>query len=393
MATRTPPRPVEIEVISQISEVPAADWDALVSPDDPFTEHGFLHALEASGSVGKNTGWQPVHVLARRKGALIGAAPLYLKHHSYGEYIFDWGWAEAAQRAGLAYYPKLTCAVPFTPVTGRRLLTGPGPIQQDTAETLMDGIRAVAHATKARSIHLLFTSQEEHQLLASHDLIPRTTYQFHWDNRGYADFEDWLSRFRSRRRKEVHRERRQADESGARIRVVPGGDLSEEEWAALSSFYRDTVDKKMAQAYLSPDFFHHIRAHLSHRVLAFLADKDGAAVAGALAFQRGAHLYGRYWGCRPGWERLHFELCYHRPIAHCIENGWTRFEAGAQGIHKIQRGLMPARTYSLHQLAHQGLADAVRSALIQEDAYIEKEMAALSGRGPFRRGDPEDAPG
>jgi len=394
MAPRPPPTPIEIQVISSMKEVQPDRWDALVQPDDPFTEHAFLHALEASGSVGPGTGWQPVHLLARQGEALVGAAPLYLKHHSYGEYIFDWGWAEAAQRAGVAYYPKLTSAVPFTPVTGRRLLTGPGPLNEPVCTALISGMRAVAKTTKAQSIHLLFTTEEEHALLVSDpDLIGRVTHQFHWHNADYTDWEDWLGHFRSRRRKEVRRERRQASESGARIRVLPGHALAAEDWAALDRFYRDTVQRKWAQAYLSPDFFSHAREHLGHRTLIFLADEQGTPVAGALAFQRGRHLFGRYWGCAPGWERLHFELCYHRPIDYCIEHGLSRFEAGAQGIHKIQRGLMPAHTWSLHQVAHPGLARAVREAMVHEGARIQEEMTLLKRHGPFRRDTTGDGSG
>jgi predicted N-acyltransferase len=394
MPPRHPPAPVEVEVVSSLAEVAAEEWDALVQPDDPFTEHAFLHALETSQSVGPGTGWQPVHLLARQGDTIVGAAPLYLKQHSYGEYIFDWGWAEACHRAGVAYYPKLTSAVPFTPATGRRLLTGPGPLDEKVALALISGMRAVCEATKAQSIHLLFITQEEHALLGQDPgLIGRVTHQFHWNNPGCTDFEDWLGRFRARRRKEVRRERRQACESGARIRVLRGTEMTEQEWRAVDRFYRDTVQRKRAQAYLSESFFHHARLLLGHRARIFLADQDGTPVAAALAFERGRHLYGRYWGCESGWERLHFELCYHRPIAHCIEHGLVHFEAGAQGFHKIQRGLMPAKTYSAHQLAHPGLGQAVRAAMIEEGARIQEEMVFLEGHGPFRRDADSSEPG
>jgi predicted N-acyltransferase len=373
-------------VIRDLSEVPAEEWDALVSPDDPFTEHAFLRTLETSGSVGQGTGWQPIHVLIRRSGVLVGAAPLYLKHHSYGEYIFDWGWADAAQRAGVPYYPKLTCAVPFTPATGRRLLTGPGDLVPEVAWALIAGLRGVAKRTNAQSIHLLFITEEEHALLQQDPvLIPRLSHQFHWTNKGYQDFDDWLSHFRSRRRKVVRRERRAAAESGTVIRVLSGSELTDSHWAALHRFYQHTVEKKGAHAYLSPDFFYQAREQLHGSVIGFFAEHAGIPIAGALAFQRGAHLYGRYWGCDPGWERLHFELCYHLPIDLCIDRGWHRFEAGAQGIHKIQRGLMPAQTWSIHQLAHPGLARAVRTALVQECTHVQREIAMLEQHGPFRR--------
>jgi predicted N-acyltransferase len=384
---RTPPKSLETEVIGSIAEVAAEEWNALVGPSDPFTEHGFLLALEQSGSVGKGSGWQPVHVLIRADKRLIGAAPLYLKQHSYGEYIFDWGWAEAAHQAGVPYYPKLTCAVPFTPATGRRLLTGPGPLVPAICRALLSGMRGVANATQAQSIHLLFMTQEEHTFIQSEAaFIPRTTHQFHWHNTGYADFEHWLEGFRSRRRKEVRRERRAAVDSGAQVAVLRGPEITAAHWAALRGFYEHTVDKKGAHAYLQPDFFHRVRNQLQHSAVAFIAEHQGRPVAGALAFQRGEHLYGRYWGCQPGWEHLHFELCIHQPIEQCITHGWSRFEAGAQGVHKVQRGLMPASTWSAHQLAHPGLHRAVVQATVQEGEQVRVEMEVLARHGPFRRG-------
>lgn len=375
-----------------MADVDEQAWNALVDPNDPFTEYGFLRALEESGSVGRAAGWLPVHLLAHREERLVGAIPLYLKNHSYGEYIFDWGWAEAAQRAGLAYYPKLVSAVPFTPATGRRVLTGPGDLDKSIARPMIEGLRAVASTTKAHSIHLLFVTPEEHSLIQeSPDFIPRVTHQFHWQNNGYRDFEHWLSFFRSRRRKEVRRERRQAFESGARVRIVPGSALTPDECAIMREFYEDTIDRKYSTRYLSNDFFARLGTDLAESCLVFLAEAEGAVVAGALTFQRGQHLYGRYWGCRPGWAHLHFELCYHAPIECCILNNWTRFEAGAQGMHKIQRGLMPARTFSAHLLAHSGLARAVREATTHELNTVELELTALRRHGPFRRGaGPED---
>jgi predicted N-acyltransferase len=386
MPTRTPPPDLELTVEPTVSAVDPDEWNALIQPDDPFTEHAFLLALEQSGSVGRETGWLPVHLLARRGDALVGAVPLYLKNHSYGEFIFDWGWAQAAQQAGIPYYPKLVAAVPFTPASGRRLLTGPGPLRADLARTLIGGITALANNTRAQSIHLLFITEEEHRLMEDIDgFIPRTTHQFHWHNDGYTDFDDWLSRFRSRRRKEVKRERRRAADSGATIRIASGESLTESERTALRQFYEDTIGRKWSNAYLTEDFFNRLQSDLGHTALVFLAEADGLPVAAALAFQRGNHLYGRYWGCAPGWEHLHFELCYHQPIALCIERGWTRFEAGAQGPHKIQRGLLPTRTYSAHHLVHPGLERAVRDAMVREDQMTEHEIAVLTAHGPFHR--------
>jgi len=388
MSVQSPPSPIEIEILHDLNSVDAEDWNRLVSPNDPFTEHAFLASLENSGSVGRETGWVPVHLLAKQEGVLVGAAPLYLKNHSYGEYIFDWGWADAARGAGIPYYPKLVSAVPFTPATGRRLLA------QDvtTEKALIDGIHGVAEATRAQSIHVLFCTPDEHQQLSDRtEFIGRMTHQFHWDNDGYEHFDAWLSRFRSRRRKEVRRERKVAKERGARIRMVRGDDLTPELWATLRQFYEDTTARKQAEPYLKRKFFLDGANTLGHSAVAFIAEHDDQVVAGALCFQRGKHLYGRYWGCLPEWSALHFELCYHAPIEACIEHGWSHFEAGAQGMHKMQRGLVPVQTWSAHHLRHPGLHDAVQRATIEEQSHIESEIEWLTEKGPFHR--IQDQPG
>lgn len=384
-----------IEVVQGMHAIPATEWDALVPPDDPFCTHAFLSVLEASGSATRETGWMPAHVLVRAvvdgvPGALLAAAPAYVKDHSYGEYIFDWGWAQACQRAGIAYYPKVVSAVPFTPATGRRLLvSGDAPFDRDTLErVLLDGLRHVADAAEATSLHVLFCTEGERSRGEQQAaVIGRVTSQFHWHDAGYGDFEGWLGTFRSRARKEVRRERRKPAQLGAKVRVVRGPDMTPDHWAALHGFYGDTVEKKWSREYLSPAFFHEFHTELAPLAIALLAEVDGDYVAGALAFQRGSALFGRYWGCRPGFEPLHFELCYHRPIELCLEHGWTRFEAGAQGHHKIKRGLMPAETHSLHWLRHPGLARAVGQAVRDETVEVRRHCVQLAARGPFRRDD------
>ena len=382
MTRQSPPPPIELALIEDLSKVAAADWNSGVDPNDPFAEHAFLSLLEESASVGKQAGWLPVHLVAKRMGSVVGAAPLYLKNNSYGEYIFDWGWAESAQRAGISYYPKLVSAIPFTPATGRRLLTA----KPEVASALIDGMHGVAKATGAQSIHILFmTEAEQKQVAQTTAWIPRTTHQFHWDNDGYPDFESWLQRFRSRRRKEVKRERKIAAQSGAQIRMLRGAELSEAHWQKLADFYKDTTQRKHAMAYLSPEFFALARERLAHTALAFVAEVDGRMVAASLCFQRGSHLYGRYWGCEPAYRSLHFELCYHAPIAACIQAGWTHFEAGAQGMHKLSRGLAPARTFSAHHLHHPGLHKAVAGALTEEKERLDQELKWLDNRTPFHR--------
>ncbi|MFT4977587.1 MAG: putative N-acyltransferase [Myxococcota bacterium] len=376
---------MEVSVVDQISRVSAVEWDALAGADNPFIEHAFLHALEESGSVGGASGWVPAHVLVRDEGALVAAAPLYVKEHSYGEYIFDWGWAEASQRAGIPYYPKLVCAVPFTPATGRRLLSAGDAPTPEQARALVAGFHAVADATKAMSIHMLFSTEAERGLLAEeHRFIPRTTQQFHWHNNNYKSFDHWLEAFRSKDRKNARRERRRAMESIDRIRVVRGDEVTVAEWQVIRAFYQDTTSRKWGQAYLTDKFFDLIGPLLGQRALVFLAEKDDEIVASALTFQKGRHLYGRYWGGQPGFKDLHFELCYHRPIEECIRNGWTLFEAGAQGSHKVKRGLMPAPTWSAHWLRHTGLSDAVGRAMEQEDHMVRAQIDATE-HGPFRR--------
>jgi len=376
--------PITLRVAESIGEIDPTEWNNLTDPNDPFTEHAFLSLLEDSGSVGPQTGWIPVHLLAHRGTQLVGAVPLYLKDNSYGEYIFDWGWAQAAQRAGIPYYPKLVSAVPFTPATGRRLLA----LDAEVEQALFDGLHGVAKATRALSIHMLFCREEERLLGDDRaEFIGRTTHQFHWNNNGYATFDEWLSSFRSRRRKEVRRERTAPAKLGVEVAMLRGDQLTDHHWRAMRGFYERTILKKHAQAYLTEAFFSLAADRLGHSALMFFATHDGNPVAGSLCFQRGTHLMGRYWGCLPAYESLHFELCYHAPIDACIHHGWTHFEAGAQGLHKVQRGLSPARTHSLHHLRHPGLHEAVRDAMVHEDAQVEAELKWCETKLPFHRTD------
>ncbi len=371
----------------------AAEWDALAGADDPFVEHAFLSALETSGSVGRGTGWDPLHVLVRRGGHLVGAAPLYAKSHSYGEYIFDWGWASAAQRAGIRYYPKLLSAVPFTPATGRRLLVANDATQGVVVDALVDGIHALAEQIRASSIHWLFLTAHEHTALAARpECLARLTYQFHWSNPGYASFDDYLGSMRSAARKEVRRERRKAAESGLDIRTKLGTELTSAEWQALFRFYADTAARKGAIAYLTRGFFAEVRRTIPHRVVVALASRGDEPVAGALAFQKGKQLFGRYWGALDDFEALHFELCYYQLIEFAIASGLVRFEAGAQGEHKLKRGLLPSPTYSIHWIRHPGLAEAIAEFLPRETQAVEEEMRFFAEHSPFKRVGAEPMP-
>lgn len=378
---------LEVELVRDIEGAAAADWDALCGPDDPFIEHAFLHALEQSGSVGGDSGWSPCHVLVRDGGRLVGGLPLYVKQHSYGEYVFDWAWAAAAERAGLRYYPKLVSMVPFTPATGRHVLCAEGAHPGQVTRALLQGIDAAATRVSASSVHLLFLDERERdQLLECGDLMPRETLQYHWHNDGYTDFEDYLGHFRSALRKQVRRERREAHATGLELRVLAGPELGDREWAALYAFYRDTCHKRGSGPYLTRRFFELIRKSHAHRVLAVLALRAGEPIAGTLSFQKGANLYGRYWGCLEDYPALHFECCYYVLIDYAISHGLSRFEAGAQGSHKLRRGLLPATVHSLHEVAHPGLRAALADHLPREIAAHRRELHALAEHGPFRRG-------
>ena len=384
---------MKVEIIPRMMDVPAADWDRLTPADDPFSEHAFLLALERSESVCAESGWTPCHVLVEDAGALVAAMPLYIKDNSYGEYIFDWGWAQAAARARIPYYPKLVSAIPFTPVAGGRLLLGGPPTPDDPRiAALLAGANAVARGVRSSGLHVLFCGPAEQRALVAAGATARLTYQFHWENNNYTSFEHWLSGFRHKERKQAKRERQLPE--GVTVREALGPELRDAEIAAIHGFYQDTVDRKGGYDYLRPAFFFdELRVpDLARRVRCFIAERQGEIVSASLCFQKGGGLYGRYWGCKPGFHGLHFELCYHAPIARCITQGWTRFEAGAQGHHKLKRGLMPSPTYSAHWLAHPGLSRAVAEAVAEEEVSTRQHMAALAHHGPFRREEPAGPP-
>lgn len=371
-----------------VGQVGAADWDALAGDDDPFAEHAFLSALEDSGSVGGRSGWRPTHVLVHEGTSLVGALPLYRKEHSYGEYIFDFAWANASARLGAPYYPKLVGMTPLTPATGTRLLVHPEAERARVVRCLLDGALAVAAELRASSVHLNFLSAPEAEEVAAHGaFLARTTHQFHFHNEGYADFEDFVGRFRSSMRKKLRKERRAVAESGLDVGVAEGRELSADDWSRLRAFYLDTCWRKGSEPYLTESFFTLLAERCSDRVVVGYARRNGALVAASLNFEKGKHLYGRYWGCEEDQEMLHFELCYYQLIERAIAKGMTRFEAGAQGTHKLRRGLMPSAIHSAHFIAHPVLRDAVADYLPRERAGELREMEALAQHGPFRRGD------
>jgi predicted N-acyltransferase len=376
---------MKVQLVQSLHDISAGQWDALVGEDNPFTEHAFLLALEDSQSVGPESGWIPCHVAVYDDDALLGALPLYIKSHSYGEYIFDWSWANAAMNMGIDYYPKLVSAVPFTPATGRRILTVDGLVTGPIVDALLGGVSQVAENIGASSIHFLFITQAEKDSLADYGFLPRLTYQFHWESRGWTDFDAFLGDFRRSARRNVLRERRQVNESHLTPRFLTGPELADEHIDALFSFYQNTVARKGAIPYLTAAFFDALKGPLRHRVVSAMAFDNGRPVAGTLGFQKGKHLYGRYWGSEIDLPGLHFELCYYQHIQACLENGWTRFEAGAQGEHKIKRGLMPHATWSAHVIFHPKLAQVVQDYLPREAQHMNYEIDILNTHGPFKR--------
>ena len=387
--------PTTVNVLGSIGEVTADEWDACAGPDNPFIIHGFLSALEDSGSVVADTGWLPRHFVIRNDaGELMACAPLYLKSHSYGEYVFDWGWAEAYERAGGRYYPKLLSAVPFTPVTGPRLLVRGGladALRGDLADALAAGMVQLAERLGVSSLHVTFPTEAEWQRWGQRGMLLRTAQQFHWQNRGYGSFDDFLSDLTSRKRKAIKKERSAVAKHGLDIRTLSGGDITEAHWDAFFGFYLDTSDKKWGSSYLNREFFSLLGERLGASVVLVLVEEQGSRgglpVAGALNLVGGDTLYGRNWGCRANYKFLHFEACYYRAMDYAIKHGLKWVEAGAQGPHKVQRGYLPRRTYSAHWIADPGLRAAVEGFLADERRSMEMEMRMISSQSPFRRAD------
>lgn len=383
---------VEITTYRRIADIGAADWDACACPEaaeggrpaDPFTTFRFLHALEDSGSVGPRTGWTPHHMVARKDGRVIGVAPLYLKSHSQGEYIFDFNWAEAWERAGGRYYPKLQIAVPFTPVTGRRFLTRPGHEGEGMA-ALVEGAVRIADGNDLSSLHVTFCTGAEAEAGAALGLMPRASQQFHWTDAGYGDFDGFLASLSSRKRKMIRRERDGAQAFGGEIVALTGDAIRPGHWDAFWTFYQDTGSRKWGSPYLTRAFFDRLHDTMRDDVLLVLAVRDGRPVAGALNLIGRDTLYGRYWGCIEHHPFLHFELCYYRAIDWALAHGLSRVEAGAQGEHKLARGYLPVQIHSLHWIAEPSFRRAVDQYLRAERAAVDEEIEVLTQYGPFRR--------
>jgi predicted N-acyltransferase len=379
-----------VKFVSSIAAVDAAQWDRCANPDpltfNPFVSHAFLKALEDSRSTGRGSGWLPRHlVLEDEAGEIAAAAPAYIKLHSQGEYVFDHGWAEAYEEAGGRYYPKLQIAVPFTPVPGPRLLVKPGPRAYADEQLLAAAAIEVARQGGLSSVHLTFLSADAAARLRALGFLTRIGQQFHWQNRGYGSFDDFLATLASRKRKSIRKEREAAVAPGSEIEHVTSSAITEAHWDAMFEFYTDTGSRKWGHPYLNRAFFSELGKAMAERCLLVLAKRDGNYIAGALNLIGGDCLYGRYWGATEHHPSLHFEVCYYQAIDFAIRHKLARVEAGAQGEHKLARGYLPVETYSAHWLSDPGLHRAVERFLAKERTMMARYAADLTELGPYRK--------
>lgn len=380
-----------VEIVDRISEIDAAAWDACANPSgvpaNPFTSHAFLNALEASGSARPETGWYPQHLVWRDDGGKLAAVmPCYAKNHSQGEYVFDHGWADAYERAGGQYYPKLQCSVPFTPATGRRVLVRDS-VDRTHAETVMAAALAERCASlNASSAHITFMTKSEWDRFGEAGYLQRIDQQFHWQNNGYDTFDNFLDALSSRKRKTIRRERKGAFENDIEIDWLTGSDITQEHWDAFFAFYMDTGSRKYGRPYLTRKFYRLIGETMAEKILLVMCRRGGRYIAGAINFIGGDTLYGRHWGCVEDHKFLHFEACYYQAIEFAITHKLGFVEAGAQGPHKLARGYVPVTTYSAHHLRDKGLRDAVEDYLQRERFYVSQETRALARYTPFKRG-------
>lgn len=378
-----------VTVAGGIGEVDAKEWDDCAGSHNPFVRHAFLDAMERSGSATAATGWLPRHLLVRDEaGGLVAAAPLYQKSHSFGEYVFDWSWAQAYERAGGRYYPKLQCAVPFTPATGPRLLVRPGEDVPRLRRILAASMVDVAKRVGASSVHVTFPGEDEYQGLADAGYLQRLGSQYHWRNDGYGCFDDFLSRLASRKRKQIRKERDAVARSGARLSTLVGAEVTAWHWDVFHAFYQGTVDRKWGRAYVSRAFFEELSGGALGEsvVLVWAEDADGTPLGAAFNMLGADTLYGRTWGGVTHVDFLHFEACYYRALDFAIARGLARVEAGAQGEHKVSRGYLPTATYSAHWIADPGLAAPVARYLEHERGLIAEDIVQQAEEGPFRKG-------
>ncbi len=382
---------------NDITEIGQEAWDSCANPVssqylpkqvpyDPFISYSFLHAVEKSRSAVAETGWAPYHLLLEDElGTAAGVVPMYLKSHSQGEYVFDYSWADAFERAGGKYYPKLQIAVPFTPATGRRLLVTDSADAESIQEYLLGGVTQVAEKVGVSSVHVTYAEKAQWEKMGSLGFLQRTHQQFHWQNQEFSDFDDFLAALSSKKRKNIKRERKAALAGGVEIERLTGSDIKEHHWDAFYRFYIDTGGRKWGTPYLTREFFSLIGETMAEHILLIMCQRDGRYVAGAINFIGGECLFGRNWGCIEDHPFLHFEVCYYQAIEYAIEKGLNRVEAGAQGQHKLARGYLPTHTYSAHWIVNASFRDAISHFLEQENRYIDEEIEYLDEHSPFRR--------
>lgn len=378
---------MQVRIIESISDVLAEHWNSLSGGiDNPFMRHEFLYGLEKHGCVSAKWGWHPRHMLLEDSGALIAALPLYQKDNSYGEFVFDWGWADAYQRAGINYYPKLVSCSPYSPVTGPRMLLA-DDAPAEAVSILLSHALKYANSERLSSLHILFTDKKETEKLISQGMMRRTGTQFHWFNHNYKSFDEFLSGFNAKNRKKLKRERRRVAEQGIEIEVLSGQQATAKHWAVFTRFYLATFDKHWGYATLNEGFFHHLGENMPESMVLMLAKHHGRYVAGALSLRSRDVLYGRHWGCEEEFHSLHFELCYYQGIEYCIANRIKRFEPGAQGEHKVGRGFEPVPTWSTHWLANPQFSQAIANHLHHEEEAMQDYMTELRQHLPYKSND------
>ncbi|MBI36029.1 MAG: GNAT family N-acetyltransferase [Alphaproteobacteria bacterium] len=376
---------IKAKVVENISDIPEPVWDNLTESDNPFISHAFLRALEETGCVSDKTGWLPHHlVIENSRNEIIAAAPLYIKSHSQGEYVFDHGWAHAWERAGGSYYPKMQVSSPFSPVSGPRLLTGSGPDSNKGKLVLLKSLENICEKLNISSVHVTFSNQSDWEMMGKAGWIQRLGRQFHWHNRDYKNFNDFLSELTSRKRKTIRKERLSIVNQGLTVQPLVGDEITTDHWDAFYKFYVDTYDRKWGYPYLTRDFFELIQKNLGDKVVLMIASYDNTPVAGALNLRSRNALFGRNWGCIKEYKFLHFETCYYQAIDFAIDNNISIVEAGTQGPHKIQRGYEPVETYSGHYIPNESFKDAVKRFCLEEKREVEWEVQAISDYSPYK---------
>jgi predicted N-acyltransferase len=376
---------MEIKVVERIAEIPSAQWNSLAGDHHPLVRHELFAAFEETGCAVPQAGWVPHYLLVTNHGEIVGAAPIYAKSHTYGEFVFDFAWAEAYHRAGLRYFPKLISAIPFTPITGPRLLVADRPDRDEIQRTLAEGATELARKLGASSMHWLFPHATDMAQLERHGLMRRDGFQYHWLNPGYRDFEDFLSTLNAKKRKQIRRERRHVHEAGVEIEILQGHEISSAHWDRMHDFHQATIRNYGAPPFLTRAFFHRLAERMPENVVMVFARHGRDYVGGAFNFLGQDALYGRYWGGRQDIHSLHFEVCYYSAIEFCIARGLKRFEGGAGGEHKLARGFVPVTTYSAHWLKHPQFARAVADFLARERNGVEIYLDELNERTPFKK--------